>query len=189
MSNEERAQELISIFVCVKDHDIESFLKEKAILFEKLGKSRTFLIFDEKFEDGLKIVAYYSLALQVLKVPEDLLSGRKTKIFDGFSSKIGGEKITEFPAILIGQFGKNDLYSESISGYEMMQYCLYTFFEGQARLGGRIVMLECRNIPYLIEFYSQFGFFKIEKDYEEGELLQMIKILQEGEVIQNQELN
>jgi len=47
MSDEEKAQELISIFVCGKDFDIESFIKEKAIQFEKLGKSRTFLIFNE----------------------------------------------------------------------------------------------------------------------------------------------
>ncbi|OIJ14281.1 hypothetical protein BKP37_08890 [Anaerobacillus alkalilacustris] len=183
MSDELKAQDLISIFVCKKDPDIENFLKEKAIIFEKLGKSRTYLIFDEDSDDELRILAYFTLALQVLKIPEDLLSRRKTKVFDGFSAKIGGEKITEFPAILIGQFGKNELFLGSLTGNEMMQYCLYTLMEGQARLGGRIVMLECQDIPYLIDFYSQFGFFKIEKDYEEGELLQMIKILQEGEVI------
>lgn len=51
MSNEQKAQELISIFVCEKDPDIESFLKNKAILFEKIGKSRTFLVFDEEAEE------------------------------------------------------------------------------------------------------------------------------------------
>lgn len=186
MSDEAKAHELISIFVCKKDPDIDYFLKEKAIVFEKLGKSRTYLIFDEDSDDELRILAYFTLGLQVLKVPEELLSGRKTKLFDGFSAKIGGEKITEFPAILIGQFGRNELYLDSITGHEMMQYCLYTLMEGQARLGGRIIMLECKDIPYLIDFYSKFGFFKIEKDYEEGELLQMVKILQEGEVIQKE---
>lgn len=189
MSDEEKAQELISIFVCQKDPDIENFLKEKAILFEKLGKSRTFLIFDEDSDDKLKILAYFTLALQVLKVPEELLSGRRTRVFDGFSAKINGEKITEFPAILIGQFGKNELYQGSVTGFEMMQYCFYTLMDGQARLGGRIIMLECRNIPYLVDFYNQFGFFKIEKDNEEDELLQMVKILQEGEVIQRHDSN
>ena len=58
MSNEETAHELISIFVCHKDLDIENFLKEKAILFEKLGKSRTYLIFDEE-DDDFKILAYF----------------------------------------------------------------------------------------------------------------------------------
>jgi hypothetical protein len=72
------AQELISIFVCEKDKDIENFLKERAINFEKLGKSRTFFIFDEEAEE-FRILAYFTIALQVLKVPEELLSAKKTK--------------------------------------------------------------------------------------------------------------
>ena len=47
MSDEAKAQKLISIFVCEKDADIENFLKDRAIQFEKLGKSRPFLIYDE----------------------------------------------------------------------------------------------------------------------------------------------
>lgn len=183
MSDENKTQELISIFSCEKDYDIENFLKEKAILFEKLGKSRTFFVFDEE-DDEFKILAYYTLALQVLKVPEELLSGRKTKVLDGFNAKIKGEKITEFPSILIGQFGKNDLFKNKVTGFEAMQYCLGTLLDGQARLGGRIVMLECKNIPYLIDFYGQFGFTKIDRYYEKDELLQMVKILQEDEVIE-----
>lgn len=186
MSNEEKAQELISIFICEKDKDVENFLKEKAILFEKLGKSRTYFIFDED-EDEFNILAYFTLAMQVLKVPEELLSGRKTKILDGFSSKIKGSKITEFPTILIGQVGKNDFYKELISGLQVMEYCLAAVFKGQAVLGGRIIMLECKDIPYIINLYETFGFQKLEKDYEAGELLQMIKILEDDEIIESKE--
>jgi len=182
MSDETKAQELISIFVCEKDPDIEKFLKEKAILYEKLGKSRTFIIFDEEDTD-FHVLAYYTLALQVLKIPEELLSVRKTAILDGFSGKIKGLKITEFPVILIGQFGKNEQFKDKIRGSEMMDYCLSTLLDGQSRLGGRIALLECKNIQYLIDFYKDFGFEKIEKEYEEGELLQMIRILQEDEII------
>jgi len=51
MSDEQKAQKLISIFVCEKDTDIESFIKNRALMFEKLGKCRTFLIYDEDEED------------------------------------------------------------------------------------------------------------------------------------------
>ena len=172
MSSESKAQELISIFECSKDTDIENFLKYKAIAFEKLGKSRTFFIYDED-KEGFTILAYFTLALQVLKVPE-ILSNRNIKNFDGFNAKIHGEKITEFPTILIGQF----------SGNELMQYCLNTVFDGQMHLGGRIIMLECKNISYLIQFYEQFGFVKLDKDYHDGELLQLIKVLREEELIE-----
>ncbi len=182
MSDEQMARELISIFMCKKDPDIENFLKEKAIFFEKLGKSRTFIVFDEDSEE-FNVLAYFTLALQVLRIPETL-SNRKIKEFDGFNAKIRGEKITEFPAILIGQFGKNDLYTENITGLELMEFCLNTLLDGQNRLGGRIVTLECKDIPYLVDFYTQFGFIKLDKDYEEDELLQFIKILQEDELIE-----
>ena len=76
------------------------------------------------------MLAYFTLALQVLRIPQDLLSSRETLKLDGFSSKMKGQKITQFPVILIGQIGKNDLYRRDITGYEMMQYCMSTLLDG-----------------------------------------------------------
>ena len=129
------------------------------------------------------MLAYFTLALQVLRIPQDLLSSRETLKLDGFSSKMKGQKITQFPVILIGQIGKNDLYRRDITGYEMMQYCLSTLLDGQERLGGRIILLECKNNPFLIDFYSRYGFKVIDRDYQADELIQMIKILQDQELI------
>lgn len=124
------------------------------------------------------------MALQVLKIPEEF-SNRQVKAFDGFNAKINGERITEFPTILIGQFAKNELYiSSRFSGAELMQYCLSTLLDGQMRLGGRIVMLECKDIPHLIDFYGDFGFIRLERDYEEDELIQLIRILKEEDLIE-----
>lgn len=120
-----------------------------------------------------------------MKIPEDLITGRKAKKLDGFSSKRNGTPITEFPSILIGQIRKNEMYGETISGLEILNYCLATILEGQIRLGGRIIMLECKNIPYLIRLYEDFGFKLLEKDYQENELLQMIRILDEYEIIES----
>jgi len=63
-----------------------------------------------------------------------------------------------------------------------MEYCLSTVFKGQAVLGGRIIMLECKEIPYIVNLYERFGFQKLERDYKEDELLQMIKVLEEDEI-------
>ena len=149
--------------------------------FEKIGKSRTFFIFDEE-SDTFKILAQFTIAIQVLRLPKTLLSGRKIKILDGFGSKINGELISEFPVILIGQFSKNDSYSKEINGEEIMQYCFATILEGQSKLGGRIVMLECKNHPYLLEFYKKYGFQVIDKNYEKNELFQLIRIFNEEEI-------
>ena len=158
------------------------FIKNKAIPFEKTGKSRSFFIFDEDAE-SFKVLAYYTLALQVLKVPSSF-TNREVKKLDGFSAKIRGERITAVPTILIGQVGKNELYRESLTGFKLMQYCLSTLFDGQMHLGGRVVMLECKDTPYLIDFYKQFGFIKLEKDYQEDELVQLVKTLREEELIE-----
>ncbi len=168
--------------MCNNDNDIETFLKERAITFEKLGKSRTFLIFDEDEED-FKILAYFTLALQVLKIPDNLYN-RTIENLDGFNAKIRGEVITELPTILIGQIGKNDTYKDEISGDDLMQYCLNIILEGQSRVGGRIIMLECKDIKVLTDLYEKFGFTKVDKDYEEDELIQYIRILQEDELIE-----
>ncbi|MDD2216515.1 MAG: hypothetical protein PHE41_08115 [Eubacteriales bacterium] len=124
------------------------------------------------------------MALQVLRIPEKL-SNRQIKALDGFNAKISGEIITELPTILIGQFAKNELYIGcGFSGNELMQYCLNTLLDGQMRLGGRIVMLECKDIPYLIDFYGDFGFIRLDRDYEEDELIQLIRILKEDDLIE-----
>ena len=150
-------------------------------MFEKLGKSRTFLIYDE--DEDFKVLAYFSLALQVLKIPDEF-SNRQISKLDGFSAKIRGSKLTELPAILIGQLGKNEMFQELLTGDMLMQLCLSRLYEGQMSVGGRIIMLECKDVPYLIEFYGRYGFQKLEKDYEENEYIQMIKILQEDEIIE-----
>lgn len=139
---------------------------------------------EEAADEQFSILAYFTLALQVIKLPNKL-SNRKIKELDGFSAKINGEIITEFPAILIGQIGKNDEHKNDISGFDVMEYCMAKVLEGQARLGGRIVTLECKDIPYLIQFYEQFGFKKLEREYENDELIQLIRVFQGNELMDN----
>ena len=172
---------VISIFLCEKDSDIEGFLKNRAIDFEKAGKSRTFFIFDEESDD-FNILAYYTIALQVLNIPETY-SNRKIKDLDGMFSKSNGETIYAFPAILIGQLAKNDTFKSCISGEEIMQFCMSTIMDGQIRLSGRIIMLECKEVQYLLDLYGKFGFEKIEREYKKGDLLQFVRKLNEEEIM------
>ncbi len=64
-----------------------------------------------------------------------------------------------------------------------MQFCLSTLLEGQTKLGGRIILLECKNIPNLLQFYNTFGFQKLDRDYESHELIQLIRVFQQDEII------
>ena len=115
---------ILALFICSKDQDIERFLKTKAVKYEKLGKSRTFLIcslIDEK----IRIIAYFSIALQAIKISENL-SRNQIKNLDGISYQARGKLITELPALLIGQLAKNDLYKNFITGELLMEFCMNT---------------------------------------------------------------
>lgn len=48
-------------------------------------------------------------------------------------------------------------------------------------------MLECKDVPFLINLYESFDFIKLEKEYDEHELLQMYRILKEDEIIESQD--
>ena len=60
-------------FHCAKDRDLEDFLRNKAVDYERRNKSRTFLIMDiDKMQDEnrAEIIAYFTLAIHSLQIPE-----------------------------------------------------------------------------------------------------------------------
>ncbi len=180
-NNEEEIKSRLQEFECKRDFDIENFLKYKAIEFEKLGKSRTFLLIDEDNE-SFQILGYFTIALKILEIPEEF-SNQQIKKLDGFRAKQNGEKIQYIPTILLGQLGKNDSISESFSGRVLLDYVLSTILIGQKYLAGRIIMLECKDIPYLKDLYQEYGFDLLEKDYSSNDLLTYFRILRENEII------
>lgn len=176
MASEDKIQEVISTFVCNKDKDIENFLKEKAIEFEMMSKSRTYFIVDEEALElgAFNILGYFSVALQVLKVPEEL-SNRKIKSLDGFSAKREGKVITEFPVFLIGQLAKNDTYTDGIAGSEIISFAMAAIYKAHEKVGGRIVLVECADKKQLLDFYQNNGFEIIRQD--DDSLIQLIRMI------------
>jgi len=62
---EEKVKNLLDTFSCSKNLDVENVLKNSAILFEKLNKSRSYLIFKKGTTD---ILAYFTLTISILKL-------------------------------------------------------------------------------------------------------------------------
>jgi len=57
-------EEFLSRFNCEKEPDVQSFLRENAISFEKRHLSRTYLLVREICEDKpLELIAYFSVAI------------------------------------------------------------------------------------------------------------------------------
>lgn len=174
---------LLSSFSCEKDEDIEMFLKERAVEFEKLSKSRTYLICNqEQLENETNknkpiiIYGYISLALKILTVPE-ITSNRVRKELDGFSAKIHGEQIHNFPCYLIGQLSKNsDITDQSLSGSELIDFACDIIAASVDAVGGRFMMIECRDNEKLIYFYEKNLFKEIARIPDNGQsMVQMIR--------------
>jgi len=162
--SEDRIVEILSSFMCAQDKDIESFLHDRAIEFERLSKSRTYLIMDEEelasWED-YKVYGYITIALKILSIPESS-SNRFRKELDGFSAKIHGEPISEFPCYLIGQLARNsDVEKNALSGEKLLQLSFDIIESAAETVGGRYLMIECHDNQKLINFYSSNGFNEI----------------------------
>lgn len=164
-------------FSCAKDADIENFIRNKAVEFEGLFKSRTYLLCDEEalVNNEWNILGYFSLSLKTLILPEDM-SIRARKEIDGYRGKIHGIPIREVSCYLIGQLARNDSISRDvISGIELLKAALDVVRIAHGAVGGRYVMIECHDNKNLLEFYSNNGFKVFKKDTNNDNMVQMIK--------------
>ena len=180
---DDRLKNLLSSFSCVYDEDIQNFLHNRAIEFEKLSKSRTYLIVsEEQFEnpeiafDEFTIYGYISLAVKVFTVPEET-SNRQRQQLDGFSAKEHGKQISNFPCYLIGQLARNsNVPKNSISGADLLNFAYDIIAISVDAVGGRNILVECRNNKKLIQFYLDNGFDKISQVPDESHtMIQMIR--------------
>ena len=172
--------ELLSSFYCELDSDIESFLRNRAVEFENLSKARTYLIFDasdlENGRENPHIYGYISLALKILTVPESA-SNRLRKELDGFNAKIHGQQISDFPCYLIGQLSKNsDVKDNPVSGSDLLGVAFDIIASATEAVGGRYMMIECRNEEKLLKFYADNSFSEIDRLPDEDiPMVQMIR--------------
>ena len=185
---DDTVKRIVSSFSCVYDEDIQNFLHNRAVEFERLLKSRTYLIVsDEQFQnpkvafDEFTIYGYISLAVKIFTVPEET-SNRQRQQLDGFSAKEHGKPISNFPCYLIGQLARNsNVPKESISGTELLNFAYNLIGEAVKLVGGRNILVECRNNEKLIKFYLDNGFDKVSEVSDENQsMIQMIRRIEFG---------
>ncbi len=169
---------ILSSFSCDKDKDIEFFLWNKAVDFEKVSKSRTYLFCDyqEFSENPIVVLGYFTLSLKVLILPDEL-SVHARKELDGFRGKIHGIPIKEIPCFLIGQLAKNsNIANNPISGKKLLTYANSIIKSVISSIGGRIILIECQENEKLLKFYSDNGFYEFVRDsYNDKTMVQLLK--------------
>ena len=147
---EDSVNAILSSFSCTRNKEIESFVKNNAIIFAQKKMSITYLVYSETGE----LAAIFALAHKALEINNEGLSETVKKRLRRFSSLDENTGNYNVSAFLIGQFGKNDNYpGDNISGTELMDFTLSILLKVQHDIGGSIVYLDCEENEKLLHFY------------------------------------
>lgn len=149
---EDEAKNILSVFICQKNPEIENFVRNNAVDFAKRKISITYLFVDENID---KIYAIYAITHKVIEIDPKPLSKTKIKQIERFAEKDieSGKYIVS--AFLLAQFGKSfDGKQANISGNAMMDTVIQKLKEVQHEIGGGIVYLECEDKAQLLDFYK-----------------------------------
>lgn len=176
---EDAVKSILSDFICVKNPEIENFVKNNAIEFAKKKMSITYLVVDS----DTNIQAIFTLTHKALELRNDVLSGTARKKVQRFAQLDESTNSFVVSAFLIAQFGKNEAIEQgSISGDELMDMTFKILFGVQHDIGGSVVYLECEEKEKLLNFYSsepnrfmQFGERNSEQD--DTKYIQMFRFM------------
>ena len=156
---EEELELILSEFICQKNDEIQTFLKDKAIEFAKKKLSITYLVNDSETGD---LLGYFTLAHKVLEVPALGLSNTVRRKMSRYSTLENRNESYMVSAFLLAQFGKNYSVDEErrVSGAELMDCVDEVLKRIQHQIGGAIVYLDCEDEEKLITFYSDVAGYK-----------------------------
>ncbi len=182
---EERTSEILSAFECPLNPDVQSFLREKAILFSRHGYASTYLVF-ASYQGSVVLIGYYALAMKAVVIKGSLLSSQWRGRLRRFAFYDSDLKQFTLSLPLIGQLGKNYAhhYDRLISGDDLLGIACETVREIQLMSSGKMVYLECEDVLPLTSFYERNGFFRFANRNLDGDerdlsqtpyLVQMIK--------------
>lgn len=187
---EERTSEILSAFECPLNPDVQSFLREKAILFSRHGYASTYLVF-ASYQGSVVLIGYYALAMKAVVIKGSLLSSQWRGRLRRFAFYDSDLKQFTLSLPLIGQLGKNYAhhYDRLISSDDLLGIACETVREIQLMSSGKMVYLECEDVLPLTSFYERNGFFRFANRNLDGDerdlsqtpyLVQMVKYFKDA---------
>lgn len=173
---EDRIKSMLLDFSCPLNKDVEEFLHHKAIEFSKQSLARVHLVY-ASYKCKPVIAGYFTLSSKVIVVSRKALSNNMKKKVAKFGTFSPERKAYVISAPLIGQLGKNytNGYNQLITGDELLKIACDKVKYIQGELGGKILYLECEDVPQLIEFYTSNGFVEFGKRELDGEETEVLK--------------
>lgn len=146
-------KKLLKTFVCTKNADVQDFLHNKAITFERNLRSCTYLYVSNADKS---VVAYITLGIKSLLTND--LSDEAIVFLDGYTNEI-----LSIPCYLITQLGKSDICKEKIGSF-LLDDALSIIDKSQDSLKGRFVLIDSVNDDRVINFYKENSFIALEND-------------------------
>ena len=179
---ESRLLQVLSGFSCLRNPDVERFLKKSSVEFTKKNQSVTYLVFDIS---SMVLVGYFTLALKPLTVRGETVSNTVKKKLLRVSEWDEKSDTYTMSAYLIAQLGKNftNGADQKITGEELLALAWDKIKEIQYLGGGVVTFLEAENEEKLLSFYrdnrfSQFDTRQTASDTDEvHELVQLLRLL------------
>lgn len=167
--NKEALVEALQLFECCLDPDVQDFLNNKAIDFEKKGLATTYLLLSkDKFDEGIiDVEGYFSLTHKAVTLCEDVSKSLKKKI-----GRSTNTQVSSF--VLIGQLGKkiikkdeNVLIASELSATELLNDALSIIQESSEFIVCRNIIIECKPIDKVKQIYEDYGFTNLQYDSKE----------------------
>ena len=179
---ESRLLQVLSGFSCLRNPDVERFLKKSSVEFTKKNQSVTYLVFDIS---SMVLAGYFTLALKPLTVRGETVSNTVKKKLLRVSEWDEKSDTYTMSAYLIAQLGKNftNGADQKITGEELLALAWDKIKEIQYLGGGVVTFLEAENEEKLLSFYrynrfSQFDTRQTASDMDEAhELVQLLRLL------------
>lgn len=151
---------ILSDFSCPLNSDVEKFMHEKAYDFERIGLSRTYLVYAQLNAHESYLVGIYSLGQSHVEVDKKLSKSLRKRIF-GTSYPIG----KNIKTILIGQLSKNyaNGYNKYITGDILLSLAFSRINEIHKILPSVVTHIDCKDEPKIKRFYERHGFQLLRK--------------------------
>ena len=181
---EDELRNILSDFLCVKNPDVERFLKEQSIDFTKKNQSVTYLAFSN---DDASLLGYFTLTIKPITINAESFSNTMKKKIARVSELDEENGTYTLSAYLIAQLGKNyrDDINKKITGTQLLTAAIDTIKELQRMAGGMVVFLEAENNEKLMQFYKNENGFKqfavretkSFRNEQQHQLIQLLKVL------------
>ncbi|MCD7892328.1 MAG: hypothetical protein LUG60_01375 [Erysipelotrichaceae bacterium] len=156
-------------FTCPLNPDVENFVHNKAFEFERVGLSRTYLVYAQMSYGETYLVAIFSLGQSSVELSSSLTRKDKKMIF-GTTYPIG----KNIKTLLIGQLSKNytNGYNQYINGNTLMNLVFSKIKDVHSIFPSVVTHIDCKDDIHLRKYYEKFG-FRLFKEAD-GDLIYLL---------------